>query len=249
MTSLLRIPKDVVWNGVARAVSTGAQLLRRRPGPRSAAEWRAAHFSYAHLGEDLIVLTLLADRVRNPSKGVYVDVGAFDPVWYSNTLLLHQHGWRGINIDGDAERINRFRQERPRDVNVCALVSDARREVQYVHYPTGGLDQVIGVEDRPRPNIAGELPTRIDRGTTHTLTELLGEYLSPGIEIDFLNVDCEGQDLQVLRGHDWDRWHPRVVAVEGNTPNERDELTAFLSTRGYTLEARMRVTLIFARTV
>jgi hypothetical protein len=63
----------------------------------------------------LIVLHQLRDKFLWGGPGVYVDVGAFDPVQFSNTLLLRQHGWRGVNVDPNAAQIEKFRRFRPAD--------------------------------------------------------------------------------------------------------------------------------------
>jgi hypothetical protein len=129
----MRALKDAVWGGVARLVSAGARWLRRRPGLESADEWRAASVSYSQFGEDLVILKLLGDRVADPDKGVYVDVGAFDTVFFSNTLLLREHGWTGVNIDANPERIEQLRRRRLDDVRLCGGVGrDTRSPVRAV---------------------------------------------------------------------------------------------------------------------
>jgi FkbM family methyltransferase len=234
-----------VWGGLARLVSAGACALRRRPGPASAEEWRAAAVSYSQFGEDLVVLKLLGDRVADSSKGVYVDVGAFDAAFFSNTLLLRQHGWTGVNIDANPDRIEQLRRRRSDDVCICAAVSDATRTVRYVRYPTEAYNQLIEANEEPPPNDLGELPTRVDEAVTCSLTELLDRHLPSGTAIDFLNVDCQGQDLNVLTSLDWSRWGPRVVAAEAVTAPERERLVGFMRERGFGVAASLFVTLIF----
>jgi FkbM family methyltransferase len=243
MLALVQVPKRAFWWCLAQLLSGGAALLRRRPGPRTPAEWRAAEVSYAHLGEDLIVLNLLRDRVAD--RGVYVDVGAFDPVFFSNTLLLRQHGWRGLNIDANPERLELIRRRRPGDVCVRAVVSDTVRPVRYLRYPTEGLNRIVNGDDPDVRNTRGEEPVGVEDVTTCTLASVLDKHLPGGTAIDFLNVDCEGEDLKVLQGLDWARWRPRVVAAEANTAPERERLVAFMEARGYALAARALVTLIF----
>jgi FkbM family methyltransferase len=246
MASFTRVAKDTVWGGVAWLVSAGARALRRRPGPVTADEWRASAVSYSHFGEDLVVFKLLGDRVAEPNKGVYVDVGAFDAAFFSNTLLLRQHGWTGVNIDANPDRIEQIRRQRPDDVCVRAVVSDTTRAVKYVSYPTEGLNQLIEANSEPGPNVRGEPPTRVDEATTCTLSDLLDRHLPAGTVIDFLDVDCEGQDLNVLTGLDWSRWRPRVIAAEALTAQERDRLVGFMRDRGYVVAASLFISLIFA---
>jgi FkbM family methyltransferase len=240
---MFRAVKDAGWWALARSLGWGAAAIRRRPSGDSAAAWRAVHFSYAHFGEDLVVLHLLRDRLEN-ERGCYIDVGAFDPVLHSNTYLLYLHGWRGLNIDASPQRLTRFAAARPGDTNVTAAVSDAARDVLFLEYPTPGTSRVIAADDPARTNILGEEPTAATPCRTRTLSEVLDEH-PPAAGIDFLNVDCEGLDLAVLRGLDWSRWSPRVIAAEANTPEDREAITGYLAERGYQLVAQQLVTLIF----
>jgi hypothetical protein len=68
------------------------------------------------------------------TKGVYVDAGAFHPIFGSNTLLLHKKGWRGINVDLAAERVAEFNRYLPKDHNVVACLSDRVASVEIAHY-------------------------------------------------------------------------------------------------------------------
>ena len=65
---------------------------------------------------------------------IYVDVGCYHPIHWSNTLLLHKRGWKGVNVDLDKSRITEFERLRPGDYNVLAAVSDrsdARTPMRY----------------------------------------------------------------------------------------------------------------------
>jgi FkbM family methyltransferase len=243
--SMLQMPKRVFWWCLARLLSAGVGAIRRKPGPVTADEWRAVQVSYSQFGEDLVILTLLRERACDPNKGVYVDVGAYDPAQFSNTLLLRQHGWSGVSIDANPIRVDLVRRSRPNDVTVWAAVSNDMRPVRYLRYPTEGLNQIIEAGAAAGKNFLGEEPTQVDEVTTTPLTALLDRHLRAGSTIHFLNVDCEGQDLKVLESLDWARWRPLVVAAEANSPPERERLVRFMQDRGYTVAAQMLVTLIF----
>jgi hypothetical protein len=64
--------------------------------------------------------------------------------------------------------------------------------------------------------------------------------------VDFLNVDCEGNDLNVLRSNDWSRWKPKVICVEDHADNwQQSEIVNFLGSVGYTLKYRAVFSSIF----
>jgi FkbM family methyltransferase len=243
----LQIMKRFAWFSLARLLSWGARAIRREPSELGPDEWRAVRFSYSHYAEDLIVLHLFREKIARREPGVYVDVGAFDPVQFSNTLLLHQHGWSGINVDPNAAQIEKFRRFRPSDANVCAIVSSETRPVVYLEYPTEGTNRLVNPGEVQSINANGEPPTRSAAMTTVTLTDLLDAHLAPGAAVDFLNVDCEGEDLKIVKGLDWSRWSPRVIAIEAYTDEIRTAMTHFLVGLGYTPVAQNLLTLIFIR--
>ena len=240
--------KSFLWSLLARLISASVRLIRRRPGELSPEAWRAVRFSYSHYAEDLIVMHLFREKLARGEAGLYVDVGCFDPFLFSNTLLLHQYGWRGVNIDPNPDCIRRFNVARPSDLSICAAVAQNKQLMRYLEYPTGGTNRIVNSGETDLSNVAGEAPSRVTPITTVALTDLLSENLAAGETIDFLNIDCEGVDLGVLRGLDWEQWMPRVVAVEAYDDDSRKAVRAFLGERGYTSVAQAVLTLIFVRT-
>jgi FkbM family methyltransferase len=228
------------------AAAAVASLLLRSINKRhftlSAPEWRHAGISFSQLGEDRVLWHLLRDR---RGRGIYVDIGAFDPARYSNTLLLHKAGWRGINVDPNPEAIGRFGRARPEDINVCAALSEGERQVEYVVYPGVATNRIVapGAE---APSVLGEKPLRRIPMTTRTLASLLDEH-AQGAEIDLLNVDCEGEDLKVLQGNDWARWRPYLICIEAHEDRDREQVGNYLAAQGYEPVGRMLVTLVFRR--
>jgi FkbM family methyltransferase len=221
-----------------------ARSINKRHYALDAHEWRHLGLSFSQIGEDRLIRHLLSER-RGP-RGIYVDIGAFDPARYSNTLLLHKAGWRGINVDPNPEAIERFNAARPEDINVCAAASDREKPVEYLLYAGVATNRIVEPGGK-ESSVLGEAPLRRIPMTTRTLSSFLEEHAT-GAGIDLLNVDCEGEDLKVLQGLDWQRWRPYLVCVEAHGSADRDEVSAFLVERGYELVGRMLVTLVFRRT-
>ena len=200
---------------------------------------------YSQNGEDII----LASLFRKKKSGFYVDVGAHHPERYSNTHLLHKKGWRGINIDPDPDAIRLFKKRRPRDINLCVGISRERGEKPFFVFDdpavnTFSADMARAWQDRR--NIALR---KIVSVKTAPLREVLAGAVPAGTPIDFLNVDAEGLDLEVLESNDWKRFCPGVIAVEdhGFTAEKPAESAVyrFLSGKGYTLHAAMKFSLVF----
>jgi len=197
--------------------------------PRS--DLKHANLSFAQFGEDLALLRYFDQR-----QGFYVDVGAHHPVRFSNTYLLYQRGWCGINVDANPDALELFRSGRPRDINVQAAVSDVVQDVEFNLYEESALCR-IAVQNGPGAETNPRMPTplRKIKLTTTTLAQLLSDKLPPGQKVDFLNIDCEGHDLAVLASNDWNRFRPEVVAVEDWKASSQTRMDEFLRQRGYEL--------------
>lgn len=199
---------------------------------------------YSQHGEDAYLQALIGDR----KKGTYVDVGGFHPRKYSNTRLLHEQGWTGVNIDMFESKIALFQFDRPNDINVCCAVSDKAGEM--IAYEFQGM----GALDTTDEEIAEEWSRKFRREyvrrsvPTRTLNDVLAEN---GIKkIDYLNIDVEGAEIPVLRGFDISRFQPDFVSIEIHGPLEEvhnSEPYKLLSSAGMQMAACLPPTYFFAR--
>jgi FkbM family methyltransferase len=205
-------------------------------------ELQSVQFSFSQFGEDLAVKRL-ADEL-GLTTGVYVDAGAYHPIFGSNTLLLSKQGWRGINIDLAAERVAEFRQHRPNDHNVVACLSDNVAAVEIAHYQIPSTDRVVDPNDQEKVSTVGGKPIRFSRATTTTLNEIIRGSPFRFEDIQYLNVDCEGYELAVLRGLDFARCRPRILSVEAWNQDDRKAIEQLLNAYGYRLEVVIPPTLI-----
>lgn len=171
--------------------------------------------SFSQFGEDLVVLAVLQMYGRS-ENGFYVDVGALNPWFCSNTALLHRdHGWHGLNIDASEGAVDEFMKERPGDVNLQVLVGLEERDVNYYVFDHPGVntaDPVMQLQQTGERSPFKHLRTDVLR--TRPLRAVLNDSLPPNTEIGFMSVDVEGMDLEVLQSNDWERFRPFVLAVE-----------------------------------
>jgi FkbM family methyltransferase len=166
--------------------------------------------SYAQNLEDV----LLARVFREQSTGFYVDVGAADPTEASITKHFYDSNWRGINVEPGC-RFSKLAQARPRDINLSMALSDSpgkRMFVEYLDIPTrSGLEATLYIDPAGLgESIRHEVPVR-------TLRDVLAEHAPD--TIDFMSVDVEGHEREVLSGNDWTRFRPRVLVIESTLPN------------------------------
>lgn len=158
--------------------------------------------SYAQSGEDLM-LNVLFSHIKN---GIYIDVGANDPYFQSNTQFFYMKGWRGINIDANADSIKLFNRKRKKDINVEALVSNNNDEMEYYYYEKSAYNGCVYRDDIPSRLLYSKKLKSI------SLTTILQDK---GIrDIHFLSIDVEGLDLDVLQSLDLVQIRPQAIIIE-----------------------------------
>jgi hypothetical protein len=213
----------------------------------------AQQVSYSQFGEDLVIRAILQTH-RKIEGGFFVDVGAFDPWRYSNTALLHlHHGWRGLNIDANADAIDRFLEQRPEDQSVRTLVGESNATREYVRFDHPGVNsadpEMIALQTRDgSPYMAIGAETVVEQA----LSEIIGPWLPRDDRPTLLSVDIEGMDLPALRSNDWEAFRPFLVVVETHgmtlgAPGGND-VFRFLTELGYQFVSHVFVTSIFMDT-
>ena len=203
-----------------------------------------AQLSYSQEGEDLI----LERMFEGQESGFYVDVGALHPRRFSNTCRFYERGWRGINIEPNPDGLVLFRRQRKRDINLEYGVADHDGELVYTMFNEPALntfDKALA-DQRPsdRYHIVGTKKIAVRR-----LASILEESMPASTRIDFMSIDVEGYDLDVLKSNDWSKFRPACVLVEVvgfNLANSGEEpVHAFLAARNYELFAKTVNTLIY----
>ena len=199
-------------------------------------------YYYSQYGEDVV----LASIFKNQEKGFYVDVGAHHPARYSNTRLLHERGWRGMNIDANPGSIRLFQRDRPWDINIASGIAEQEGVMIYWMFSDPAVNTF---SERDAEKWLGKKWIRLlkkEPVIVAPLKEVLEKFLSPDTNIDLLNIDAEGLDFQVLRSNDWAKFCPKVIVIEAQaTAPHSQHLMSFLEERGYRLYTRMGLSLIF----
>lgn len=195
--------------------------------------------SYGQFGEDAFMVRYFVSK--GITKGNYVDIGAYSPMKLSNTYLLHKMGWAGINVDASEGSIALFHKVRPTDQNINAAISSVDGMVKF---PKNKISVFNSIGNSSANDELFELPSL-------TLHSLLDKYLDPEEHFEFLNVDVEGHDLEVLKSNDWIKYRPRLVLVEDHGFNvetfNSNKILNFMSNVDYRLISWIRPNLIFER--
>jgi FkbM family methyltransferase len=168
--------------------------------------------SYAQRFEDFHLWRALGDI---PS-GFYIDVGAGHPVYDNVSFAFYLAGWRGITVEPNPALAELGRAVRPRDrlfEGLCG--AEAGEATLYLQREFHGLSTTIAEHARGAEKETG----RTAQAVTLPMTPLaaLCEAHAP-LTFEFLKVDVEGAEADVLRGMDFARFRPRVVVVEAIKP-------------------------------
>lgn len=227
------------------------QKLRAWLWPKLAARVPAkCQLSYSQFGEDMVLSWLARGRKR---PGFYVEIGAFHPVWLSNTYALYCKGWRGITVEARAGATADFALHRPGDTHLeLCVCPQPGSSVEFFVFEDPGLCTVDPAQADEYLKMGHRLKTR-HRVAAATLPEILEKHAPPNTPIDLLSIDIEGVDEPVLRANDWERFRPTILIVERGGVGFRelagDSLVQFLEGLGYELVGLCGVSLIFRQTV
>lgn len=177
-----------------------------------------AIISYSQAKEDIHLLRALKG-VRH-EDAFYIDVGANDPEIDSVTKLFYDHGWHGVNVEASPKWFAKVAQERPRDINIEAAVSDVPGELTFFSHDDGGLGTTVSdIADMHRREM--DINLKEIKVKTITLNEICRQYAPK--DINFLKIDVEGSEASVLRSINFSLYRPWILCIESHVPNHTDQ--------------------------
>lgn len=189
--------------------------------------------SKSQLGQDFFALATTNSGVNK----FFVEIGGGDPIISSNSYLLQKgYGWKGIIVE-------------PNPLFVDRILSERCKEGDVELYPYA-IAEKEGVSDFLPIGLIGTLPEYIEgdfhgkqRKKLHRKQELIKiEKKSPqtfvetvvnGRRIDFLSVDTEGSEWEIIKNWPFELCKPHAICVEVNNRTWKPELTSFLISHGY----------------
>jgi len=159
--------------------------------------------------------------LQDIENGVFVEAGAHDGIFQSNTKILEDLGWSGVLIEPSFDTYNLCKKNRSCIVENCALVS-----FEYTD------DHIYG-EFNGHPT-SSVFRNKINSVRAKTLTSILQNHKI--YNVDFMSLDVEGYEMEVLKGIDFDKINFKFLLIEVNTNfYSLDELKSFLKIRKFEL--------------
>ena len=191
--------------------------------------------SSSQYGEDLIV-----DAILGKPRPFYVDIGANHPEKLSNTIYFYRRGANGINVEPDPTVFPLLARCRPRDTNLQMGVGQVEGELPFYQMNVSSLSTFdrLNADDQVK---AGYRLVETIRVPVMPLRRIMEKH-APG-KIDFMSIDVEGHEMEILRSNDWDRFRPRLLILEINRAPQ--EIPDFVSKLGYLLIVNNNTNAIF----
>ena len=182
--------------------------------------------SFSQINQDLFVQFLFN------GIGFYCEVGGGDGVLYSNSKALEDLGWTGVIVEPARSNLEKIRKNRKTVVIpklAWSSTGDALNFVETKNLELSTIDFLLNADSNyaDRTNVIGRYLVE-----TITLTDILKEVSAPA-KIEYLSIDTEGSELEILKGLDFTKYKPLVITCEHNFTFQREIIHEFLKERGY----------------
>jgi FkbM family methyltransferase len=172
--------------------------------------------SYAQNLEDYHIARAFAGQ----RDGFYIDVGAGHPVCDNVSCWFYLQGWRGIVVEPQDDLADLYRLVRPRDIRESCVIGRTDGEANFHRVDRlHGFSSILEQAAAQAANFGATFTSQ--KTTMKTLASLCAEHAVE--RIDFLKIDVEGAEGEVLAGGDFARWRPRVIVAEALAPGSLAE--------------------------
>lgn len=182
--------------------------------------------SPSQLKQDLFVLA----KTNFKQGGYFVEFGAADGYTFSNTWLLEKEfNWNGILAEPAKCFHDKIKKNRSCNIELDCVWIDSNQTVLFREFNELSTIDVFTESDF-------HAPARRDKETyevkTISIMDLLSKYQAPR-DIDYLSIDTEGSELDILKSLDYDKYKINIITCEHNHTDARNKIRDFLYSKGY----------------
>jgi FkbM family methyltransferase len=183
--------------------------------------------SFSQFGQDIKCL----DFYKNKQNGFFIDIGAHDGITGSNTYLLEKNGWNGICVEPMPENFRTLCLNRKKSL-CCdlAIYSSSNEEIMFDIFE---MTVLSGISKHIKISEVYNKGKKSIMVKTITFNDLLEKYNAP-LVIDYLSLDTEGSEFEILKSVDLTKYIFGLIDVEHNyvEPN-RTQIKELLLNNGY----------------
>jgi FkbM family methyltransferase len=184
--------------------------------------------SHSQLNQELFVLSQL-----NFKKGGYfVEFGATDGVELSNTYLLEmEFGWHGILAEPAIFWQKKLKENRKANIEFSCVWKNTGSILSFNEVSVPELSTLLDFSSSDSHDSSRKRGKRYEVNTI-SLLDLLQKYNAPKI-IDYLSLDTEGSEYEILENFDFSEYEFRIITCEHNFTPMRDKINNLLTSKGY----------------
>jgi FkbM family methyltransferase len=182
----------------------------------------------SQLGQDVLALAQLG--IKKP--GFFVEFGATNGLDLSNTYLLEKNfGWKGILCEPAKEWHEELRLNRSCAIDTRCVYSSTGQKIQFSETSIGELSTISSYMNSDANRLIRKKAAAYEVETV-TLGDLLSSHNAPSY-IDFLSIDTEGSEYEILSAFDFSRHSFGLICVEHNFTNNREKIRELLTANSY----------------
>jgi FkbM family methyltransferase len=188
------------------------------------------NISFSQCGEDLIVNHILSTlNIRQP---IYLDIGAYHPVKLNNTYLFYIKGSNGVCVEPDPELFRCLKSKRKRDICLNLGVGPKQKGNANFYVMSSKTLSSFSKEDAERYQSYGkERIVKVLQLPLVSINDVLQNYFKRCP--DFVSLDAEGVDFQILKSFDFSKHRPPVFCIETLTYTEDNSERKLLEINEY----------------
>jgi FkbM family methyltransferase len=208
---------------------------------------RRMKISFSQCGEDLIVEHILgALKITQPT---YCDIGAHHPSKLNNTYLFYLKGSKGVCVEPDPELFPSLKKKRKRDVCLNCGVGRAKRNAEFFVMSSRTLSTFSREEAYRYQSYGNQKILKIIQVPVMPINDIIHKNYA-GCP-NFVSLDVEGLELDVLNSFDFSSYRPAVFCIEtvtyaeDNTERKLSEIIDLMTGKGYLLYADTYINSIF----
>lgn len=185
--------------------------------------------SHSQLQQDLVAEYVSREEVASPKY--FVEFGATDGMALSNSFALEKGGWKGVLVEPDGNWHAQLSRNRNSIIDFRCVYSTSGTEVDFIQSSTkelSGIEKHAAHDGWSMVRREG-LTSKVE---TVTLKDLLIDHGAPP-RINFLSIDTEGSEFEIIKDFDFEKWRFDFIAIEHNFGENERLIQELLESKGY----------------